>query len=180
MEDLFSNFSPVEIILCAWLIVKAIIEVVQKFDWGRTRIRQGFDKDYKAQQKQKNVERKIEDLEKFYEEKKKVDEGFAHLKDVDKQILDELSDIKDTLNEHIRVDDERNADAIRAYILRFNMELVREIKHTFEDFTEVLSKIDDYERYCDNHKEYRNNRAVSAIANIKRTYDDRLQKRDFL
>lgn len=84
------------------------------------------------------------------------------------------------LNEHIRMDDKRNADAHRERILRFNNELVREIPHTKEEFIDVLADIDDYERYCEQHPEYRNNRAVHAIANIGRTYDDRLIKHDFL
>ena len=180
MEELLKNFSPAEIILCAWLIVTVLVEAVKKFDWGRGRLRQAFDSDYREREKQKKLEEKVGSLEKFYEEKKRVDEGFAHLKDVDEKILDELADIKNTLNEHIRVDDERNADSIRAYILRFNMELVRGILHTREDFIEVLTKIDEYERYCGSHKDYRNNRAVSAISNIKRVYEERLEKRDFL
>lgn len=180
MEELLKSFSPVEVVLCAWLIVKALTEVVQKFDWGRGRIRQAFDSDYRAREKQKKLEEKAGSLEKFYEEKKRVDEGFAHLKDVDEKILGELSDIKENLNKHIRVDDERNADAIRAYILRFNMELVRGILHTREDFIEVLTKMDEYDRYCGSHKDYRNNRATSAISNIKRVYEERLKKNDFL
>ena len=180
MEELLKSFSPVEVVLCAWLIVKALTEVVQKFDWGRGRIRQAFDSDYRAKEKQKKLEEKVGSLEKFYEEKKRVDEGFAHLKDVDEKILCELSDIKENLNKHIRVDDERNADAIRAYILRFNMELVRGILHTREDFIEVLIKMDEYDRYCGSHKDYRNNRATSAISNIKRVYEERLKKNDFL
>lgn len=84
------------------------------------------------------------------------------------------------LNEHIRMDDKRNADAHRERILRFNNELVREIPHTKEEFVDILADIDDYERYCEQHPEYRNNRAVHAIANIGRTYDDRLVKHDFL
>lgn len=109
-----------------------------------------------------------------------MDAGFEELRAVDRKIMDELAAIKNALDERIRVDDERNADAIRAYILRFNMELVREIRHTREDFIEVLAKIDEYDLYCKSHKDYRNNRAVSAITNIKRVYDDRLRKHDFL
>lgn len=33
--------------------------------------------------------------------------------------------------------------------------------------------------YCETHKEYENNRAVHAIANIERCYDDRLKNNDF-
>lgn len=86
----------------------------------------------------------------------------------------------DRLNEHIRIDDERNADEHRARILRFNNELVREIPHTKEEFIDILADIDAYERYCEQHTEYKNNRAVHAIANIGRVYDDRLAKHDFL
>ncbi len=99
-------------------------------------------------------------------------------------MLNELKDAQksntDRLNEHIRLDDERNADEHRARILRFNNELVRNIPHTKEEFIDALADIDEYERYCEQHPEYKNNRAVHAIANIGRVYDERLAKHDFL
>ena len=95
-------------------------------------------------------------------------------------VLKELDSVKKDLAAHIKVDDERNADEHRARILRFNNELLRDIPHTKEEFIDVLADIDFYERYCDTNKDYKNNRAVHAIANISRVYDDRLQKRDFL
>lgn len=103
------------------------------------------------------------------------------------EVLGMLNELKkaqqansDRLNEHIRIDDERNADEHRARILRFNNELVRDIPHTKEEFIDILSDIDEYERYCKQYSEYKNNRAVHAIANIGRVYDDRLEKHDFL
>lgn len=84
------------------------------------------------------------------------------------------------LEDHISVNDKREADNCRARILRFNNELIREIPHTKEEFIEVLKDIDDYERYCREHKDYANGRAVHAIANIGRVYDERLEKHDFL
>ena len=102
-------------------------------------------------------------------------------------VLKELAEVKarqaetkDTLDAHIRADDERNADGHREKILRFNNEILREIPHTREDFIEILAEIDAYEEYCRTHEDYKNNRAVHAIANIGRVYDDRLQKHDFL
>lgn len=92
----------------------------------------------------------------------------------------ELEETKQTLDEHIRIDDERNADAHRQRILAFNNELLRNIPHTEEDFIEILSVIDFYESYCGLHPEYKNNRAVHAVAHIKRVYDERLEKHDFL
>ena len=84
------------------------------------------------------------------------------------------------LETHISTDEKREADHCRARILRFNNELLREIPHTREEFLEVLKDIDEYERYCRDHKDYANGRAVHAIANIGRVYDERLKKHDFL
>ena len=39
----------------------------------------------------------------------------------------------------------------------------------------MLTKIDDYERYCEEHPEYPNNRAVLAIENIREVYKERLK-----
>ena len=99
---------------------------------------------------------------------------------VNVDVLQELKSVKDELSDHIRMDDERNADEHRARILRFNNELLRDIPHTKEEFIDVLADIDFYEQYCRDHENYKNNRAVHAIANISRVYDDRLQKHDFL
>ncbi len=106
---------------------------------------------------------------------------------VNRDVLARLDDIsrmqRDTqrrLDDHIKVDDERDADMHRAKILRFNNELLRNIPHTREEFIEILAEIDGYEAFCRAHPDYQNNRAVHAVANINRVYDERLQKHDFL
>lgn len=84
------------------------------------------------------------------------------------------------LDDHIRMDDERNADLHRVQILRFNRELLQDdTPHTQEDFIEALSEIDFYERYCREHKDYENNRAVLAIQNIKQVYKEKLKNHSF-
>lgn len=98
--------------------------------------------------------------------------------------LDEVKaaqkEAKERLENHIATDEKAEADHCRARILRFNNELLRDIPHTKEDFIEALKDIDDYEHYCKSHPDYANGRAVHAIANIGRVYDERLQKHDFL
>lgn len=103
------------------------------------------------------------------------------------EVLKDLAEVKrlqgetrKQLDAHIKMDDERNADEHRNRILQFNNELLRDIPHTEEDFIEILAEIDFYERYCRDHQAYKNNRAVHAIANINRVYDERLLKHDFL
>ena len=95
-------------------------------------------------------------------------------------VLKEVRDTRAELDKHIKLDNERNADLHRARILQFNNELLRDIPHTREDFIDILEEIDCYESYCKSHQEYKNNRAVHAIANIERVYDERLEKHDFL
>lgn len=96
------------------------------------------------------------------------------------EVLFRLETLEKNLEEHIRQDDERNADDHRRRILAFNNEIIAEIPHTKEEFIEILAEIDCYEHYCKTHPDYKNNRCVHAIANISRVYDDRLKEHDFL
>lgn len=95
-------------------------------------------------------------------------------------VLTEVKQTKKRLDDHIATDDERNANLLRAQILRFNDELVDDRKHTEEHFDEILSVIDEYETYCRTHEGYENNKCAHAVANISRVYDERLEKHDFL
>jgi hypothetical protein len=99
---------------------------------------------------------------------------------INAEVLAEVKSTRARLDKHIQADDERNADDRRTRILRFNNELIRDIPHTREDFIDVLADIDVYEEYCRKHPDYKNNRAVHAIANIGRVYDERLAKHDFI
>lgn len=106
---------------------------------------------------------------------------------VNGEVLKELAEVKATqketrarLDTHIGLDNQREADKTRASILKFNNELLRDIPHTKEEFIDILAKKDEYEDYCDTHPDYKNSRAVHAIANIERVYDERLEKHDFL
>lgn len=103
------------------------------------------------------------------------------------EVLKELADVRITqqvtakkLDDHIAADEVRHANRLRERILQFNNELLRNIPHTREDFIEILAVIDAYNSYCRTHEDYQNNRAIHAIKNIERVYDDRLAKRDFL
>lgn len=101
-------------------------------------------------------------------------------KAINADVLRELDTVKKDLADHVKANEARNADEHRARILRFNNELLRDISHTKEEFIDVLADIDFYEQYCRDHKDYKNNRAVHAIANISRSYDERLRRHDFL
>jgi hypothetical protein len=103
------------------------------------------------------------------------------------EVLNEIADIKkeqretqDKLEKHIQDGDERDASMHRQRILRFNIELMRGEDFTHECFNDMLLDIDEYERFCETHPGYKNNRAVMAIANIKRVYQDHEENGGFL
>lgn len=94
------------------------------------------------------------------------------------QIMDEIRKLK------AGVDLDRAITA-RVRIVRFNDELImgREEDrpfHSKESYDQTLSDIDTYEQYCRDHPEFKNNKTVMSVANIKDNYQTRLRKRDFL
>jgi hypothetical protein len=86
------------------------------------------------------------------------------------QQADKLDAIRDSLEAHIARDDERYVKQCRTRILRFNDELIRGDRHTKEHFYDVLDDITEYTQYCRTHKDFKNEKAVMAIANVKRVY----------
>ena len=90
--------------------------------------------------------------------------------------VDELLEQFNELNYKV---DCNKADTCRMMILDFNGEIKRGIHHDEEQFNEVISLIDKYERFCRNNPDYPNNKAVLAIENIKNVYKKAYSKNDF-
>lgn len=99
---------------------------------------------------------------------------------INREMMDNVKDMRETIDKHILTDDERYAKQCRMRILRFNDEILQGKLHTKEHFDEILDDITEYERYCDTHPNYINNKAVLAIHNIKHVYQDCLAKNSFL
>lgn len=90
--------------------------------------------------------------------------------------VDELLEQFNELNYKV---DCNKTDTCRMMILDFNGEIKRGIHHDEEQFNEVISLIDKYERFCRNNPNYPNNKAVLAIENIKNIYKKAYSKNDF-
>lgn len=89
---------------------------------------------------------------------------------LNREMLDKVDQLQQSLDTHIVEDAERNAKARRLRVLRFNDELIQGIRHTKEHFDEILDDITEYERYCHSNPLYKNNKAVLAIENVLRVY----------
>lgn len=105
----------------------------------------------------KKTQKSIED---FQEDVKKSQD--AAKKDIDK--------IQATLDAHIREDEDDKARNQRYRILRFYDEMCEHRDHSESHFEDILDDIDDYEKYCETHPQFKNNRGKVAMEYIKASY----------
>lgn len=128
----------------------------------------------------------IADKEKNDEWKKVIDQVNLYPKwhEQSIQIRDGLKGSIDGLSEKIDAmqlkSDRKYATTCRYRIIRFNDEILRNVKHTKEHFDQILIDIDDYEEYCRKDEDYKNNKAMLAIENIKSIYKKCAEESAFL
>lgn len=89
----------------------------------------------------------------------------------------ELKQSDKDLKEQIDMQEAINA---RIGILQASDEIRHRTKHSKEWFDQLSDDITHYEHFCDTHPDFKNNRAVQAIANINRVYAAALEQNDFL
>lgn len=95
-------------------------------------------------------------------------------------VKDDVDSVKTDLANVKRSNDEFEARTARRNILHFGDDVRRKVKHSKEHFDDVLQDITDYEQYCRDHPEFKNQITVSTIELIKRAYDKCLEENDFL
>lgn len=69
---------------------------------------------------------------------------------------------------------------IRARILRFGDEIQHGRVHSEEHYRQTLADIDCYERYCAEHKDFKNNTTVLTIKRIESEYQKHMSNNTFL
>jgi hypothetical protein len=81
-----------------------------------------------------------------------------------------------------RLDNLEKRDIIdtRYRILRFGDEVRRKERHSREHFDQILSDIDDYEKYCEGHKDFKNSKTQATTARILEVYQQCIREDDFL
>lgn len=76
--------------------------------------------------------------------------------------------------------DEEWAELRRTHILRFGDEIRQGLSHSEEHFNQVLYDIHKYELYCNSHKDYENDKAITTIKLIKDAYAKCMTENKFL
>lgn len=99
--------------------------------------------------------------------RKKTDESIKASNEATDRRIDKL---QSTLDAHIKEDEDDKARNQRYRILQFYDELCEKRKHSESHFEDILDDIDNYERYCDGHPEFHNNRGHIAMMYIRDTY----------
>lgn len=116
----------------------------------------------------------------------KITDQIAQLQqDVHKLALKEdvrkLAEKVETKDEEIRGELLHNqAVTARVRILRASDEILHKMKHSKEWFDQLNDDISFYQKYCEDHPKFVNNKAIHAIANIDEVYAKALKDNDFL
>lgn len=90
---------------------------------------------------------------------------------LNKGVISKMEKIEKDVAEVKKEVAESSAVTSRYRILRFDDEILHNIRHTKEHFDQILLDIDVYEKFCDVHPDFKNNLAVMAIKHIKAVYE---------
>lgn len=96
------------------------------------------------------------------------------------EMIHRFDALENKVNNIESANDRRNAVSCRVRILQFGDEIRRGTRHSKESFDQVLSDIDNYERYCKTHEDFKNNKTVATKEKILKVYSERLDNNDFL
>lgn len=85
-------------------------------------------------------------------------------------------DLKKAIEALSEVVSRNQATLCRTHVLRFDDELLNDVKHSKEYFAQQLQDIDTYEAYCKANPDFKNSYAEAAIEHIRSTYKKLLEE----
>ena len=151
-----------------------------------------FGIETKRQRKQKEGEKRLNDVEKaieeiketskknvalFLEHEKQVVGKFTGIRDeLVSTFVDELKKLRDRMDEQQA---ESEAKAARMRVQRFADELYGEVRHSKEHFDLILMDITEYNKYCDAHPDFVNEKTKVAQEVITEQYEKCIKERSF-
>lgn len=101
-------------------------------------------------------------------------------KAINGELIEKVDRMESKVDKLEKARGEENAENRRVRILRFSDELQHGVRHSQEHFDQILSDITEYNKYCDAHKDFLNDKTVLATQRIKSSYMKRLERDDFL
>ena len=106
----------------------------------------------------------------------RLDDMETRFDDVEKRLVD--------LEQYNQTQDKQNTEekalSARRRILRFADEIRSKVRHSKEHFDNIFDDIKFYKDYCENNKDFKNDRAQISIKIIEETYEKCTRENDFL
>ena len=96
-----------------------------------------------------------------------------------KALIDRVDVLSDKIEIVAESVDETRAIAARVRILRFGDELLESRKHSKDTFDQAMLDIDNYERYCKSHENFKNHITEETVTFIQEQYRERLRNHNF-
>ena len=97
-----------------------------------------------------------------------------------KDLIDKVEALSLKIEKVAESVEETRAIAARVRILSFGDELLEGRLHSKDTYDQTLLDIDNYEKYCKSHENFKNNVTEETVALIKEKYRERLRKNDFV
>lgn len=92
----------------------------------------------------------------------------------------QFDSLKSDFDNHVKEYEEAKAKSQRYRILRFYDEVCEGKKHSESHFEDILDDIDEYEKFCDLHSDFKNSRGHLAMLYIRDIYGKIKAKGGFL
>ena len=99
---------------------------------------------------------------------------------INAEVLEKVDKLSSDVKANKDADDKEWAELRRTHILRFGDEIRLGVSHSEEHFNQILLDIHQYDKYCEEHKSYKNDKAIATIDLIKQAYSKCLSENRFL
>lgn len=153
--------GTVVVVIAAIIFLWKICTAVEKYFRGKWEIERG------KEQQMKDILEQVRKYPEWHQQsidiRSELSESISNLEKKIDRMNGSIGDLKKSSSEGM-------AYTWRYRILRFDDEIRHDEKHTKEHFDQIMDDITKYERYCDEHPDFPNNKAVFAIKNIKNVY----------
>lgn len=163
--------ANVVVVIAAIIFLWKILQAVKKYFHDKWEI----EKTKEAQMK--DLLNHVKQYPEWHQQSIDIRNGLADSIEGLRKKIDEMNDSMGDLK---KTSSEGMALTWRYRILRFDDEIRHEIRHTKEHFDQILDDITKYNRYCGEHQDFPNDKAVFAIENIKRVYQQCTDEGTFL
>ena len=99
---------------------------------------------------------------------------------INAEVIEKVDKLSSDVKANKDADDKEWAELRRTHILRFGDEIRLGVSHSEEHYNQILLDIHQYDTYCNEHKSYKNDKAIATIDLIKQTYSKCLSENRFL